>query len=81
MYLILAALDLHCCAWAFASCSKRGCFSLWCVDFSLRRLLTLQSTGFRHTDSGVAAPGLWSTCSVVVALGLSYSTAREVFPD
>ena len=49
MYLILAALDLHCCAWAFASCRKRGCFSLWCVDFSLRRLLTLQSTGFRHT--------------------------------
>ena len=24
IYLFLAALGLHCCAWAFSSCSERG---------------------------------------------------------
>ena len=31
--------------------------------------------------SGSVAPGLWSTGSVVVACGLSRSTAGGVFPD
>ena len=43
--------------------------SLRCAGFSLRWLLLLQSTGSRRTGS------------VVVAHGLSYSTACGIFPD
>ena len=35
IYLVLAVLGLHCCAWAFSSCGKRGL--LFVV---VRRLLT-----------------------------------------
>ena len=45
LYLFLAVLDLHCCAWAFSSCCKWGL--LFIAGFSLRWLLLLQSTGFR----------------------------------
>ena len=50
-YLFLAVLGLHCCVSFFSSCSKQGLFSSCDAGFSLRRLLLLQSTGFR-------APGL-----------------------
>ena len=58
MYLILAALDLRCCVWAFASCSKRGCFSLWRVDFLLRWFPMLQSAGSRHTGFRSCSSGI-----------------------
>ena len=41
--LSLAALGLHCCAWAFSSCGERG----QCVGFSLSWLLLLWITGYR----------------------------------
>ena len=42
IYLILADLDLHCCAWAFSSCSEGGYSSFHCVGFSLCWVLLLQ---------------------------------------
>ena len=45
---VLAALSLRCCAGAFSSCGERGHSSLQCAGFSLRWLLSLQSTGSRH---------------------------------
>ena len=66
-----------------------GYSSLWCVGFSLRWLLLLQSTGSRRVGfsscgawaSVVVARGLQSTGSVVVAHGLSYSVACGIFVD
>ena len=55
--------------------------SLWCAGFSLRWLLLMWSTGFRHTGSVVVACGLQSTGSVVVVHGLSCSAACAIFPD
>ena len=43
----MAALGLHCCVWAFSSCSEWGLLSLWCVGVSLWWLLFLQSMGTR----------------------------------
>ena len=81
IYLFLAALCLLCRARAFSSCSDRGYSLLQCVDFSLRWLLLLWSTGSRRTGSVVVACGLQSAGSVVVVHGLSCSTARGIFPD
>ena len=52
IYLFLAALGLHCCTWAFSSCSEwgGGYSLLWCTGFSLRWLLLLWSMGSRHAD-------------------------------
>ena len=72
MYLLiyfLAALDLRCFAHAFSSYSERGL--LFVV---VHRLLTAVA-------SLVAEHGLYSTGSVVVAHGLSCSTACGIFPD
>ena len=56
------SLGLCCCLWAFSSCGEWGLlFLLWCVGFSLRWLLLLQSTGSRWWASVVAACGL-SSC-------------------
>ena len=46
--IFLAALGLRSCVQVFSSCGERGYSSLWCMDFSLRWLLLLRSTGFRH---------------------------------
>ena len=48
IYLFLAVLGLHCCAWVFSSCGEPGtlCGGAWashCGGFSL-----LWSTGSRH---------------------------------
>ena len=51
MCLILVAVGLHCCAWAFSSCSVRASH---CGGFSL------QSTGSRLLGSVVAALRLQS---------------------
>ena len=81
MYLILAALDLHCCAWALLVAERGAAFRCGAWTSHCGGFLHCRARAFGTRASGVAAPGLWSTCSVVVALGLSYSTAREVFPD
>ena len=39
IYLCLAVLGLHCCAWAFSSCGKQGLLVLVVEGFSLRCLL------------------------------------------
>ena len=57
---------------------------LQCVCFSLRWLLLLRSTGSRHTgfsSCGTWAQQLWHPGSVVVAHGLSCSTACGIFSD
>ena len=67
----MAVLGLCCCMWAFSSSGERG------LLFSVVRwLLLLQGKG-----PGVGACGLQSTGSVVVAHGLSCSTACGIFPD
>ena len=66
-----------------------GYSSLQCVGFSLQWLLLLRSTGSRSVGfsscgtwaSVVAARGLYSAGSVVVAHGLSCSAACGIFPD
>ena len=55
----MAVLGLHCCAWAFSSCSEQGLLFV-AVGFSLRWLLLLPRA---------QALGTWA--SVVVADGLS----------
>ena len=60
-----------------SSCS---CSSLRCIAFSGPCHLLLQGTGSRHLSSLVAAHGLQST-GIVVAQGLSCSTAGGICPD
>ena len=56
---VLVALGLHCCAWAFSSCSKWGLvFVVECGLLLFWWLLSLQSTGSRHVGSVVVAPRL-----------------------
>ena len=45
IYLFLAVLGLHCCAWAFSSCGKQG-------------LLLLRSSGCRY--AGFSSCGMWA---------------------
>ena len=62
--------------------AARGDYSLlWCVGFSLRWLLLLQSTSPRSTDSAVVAHGLQSVDSVVVGQGPSCFEACGILPD
>ena len=69
IYLFLAALGLHCCAWAFCSCSERGLLFV-----AVHGLLTAVA-------SLVAEHRLYSEGSVVVVHGLSCSAARGIFLD
>ena len=83
IYLFWAALGLHCCAWAFSSCSKRGWGLLFVV---VRGLLIAVASRCRARALGarasvVVARGLQSAGSVVVAHGLSCSMACGIFPD
>ena len=71
IYLFLAALGLS------LFVVSGGYSSLWCVCFSLRCLLLLQSTGSRH--AGFRRCG--ERASVVVESGLSCSAACGIFPD
>ena len=70
IYLFLAVLGLHCCMWAFSSCSKRG-------------LLFIAVSGLLiAVDSLVEEHGvLGARASVAVAQELSCSEARGIFPD
>ena len=67
----MAVLGLHCCtqAFFFLVVASGGYSLIWCAGFSLRWLLLLRNTGSRRTGS------------VVVAHGLSCSTACGIFPD
>ena len=66
----IAAHRLCCCARAFSLvAASGGDSSFWCVGFSLRWFLLLQSTGSRRTGS------------VVEVRGLSYSKAYGILPD
>ena len=71
IYLFLTALDLHCCAWAFSSCSEVG------------RLLFVAVHGLLIAVVSLVAEhrllGTWA--SVVVAHRLSCFVACETFPD
>ena len=58
IYLFLAALGLHCCAWAFSSCSERGLLFI-----AVRGLLIAVA-------SRCGARALGTRASVVVAHGL-----------
>ena len=87
IYLFMAVLGLHC--WAgFPLVVASGGYSPL-HGFSLWWLLLLQDTGSKArrlqplwpVGSIVAAPRLQSAGSVVVAPGLSYSEACEVFLD
>ena len=91
-YLFLAVLGLRCCAQAFSSCGEWGP-----LFFAVRRLLIavaslivehrLQAHGLQqswHAGSVVVAHRLKSAASIVVAHGLSCSTAQKIcgiFPD
>ena len=66
----LAALDLHCCTWASSSCGEWGYSSLQCLGFSF----TVASLVVEHGLQGMRD-------SLVVAYGLSCSTACGVFQD
>ena len=55
--LFLAALGLHCCTWAFSSCSKQGLLCS-CAGFSLQWLLLLWSMGFRARK--LSGCGAWA---------------------
>ena len=68
---------LRCCTRACSSCGERGYSSLWCVAFSLQRLLLLQSAGSRARGFR----SLQSSGSAVVAQGHSRSTACGIFLD
>ena len=67
--LFMAVLGLCCCTWAFSSCREWGLLSS-----RVHRLLTVV----------LLFGGAWALCvqaSVAVALGLSCSLARGIFPD
>ena len=70
LYLFLALLGLHCCAWAFSICSKWG-------------LLSSCSLRASHCGGlaccGAQAQGCMGT--VAVAYGLSCPTACRILPD
>ena len=81
-YLFLGVLGLCCCSnFSIGLWPAGATLSLRCTSFSLQWLLFLWSTGSRERRSVVAAPGLWSTGSVVVLLGLSRSIACGIFLD
>ena len=86
---ILVILGLHCCTRAFSSCSEWGLLfimvsRLLIAMASLVAEHGLQVRGLQqlwHTSSGVVTHRLQSAGSVVVAHGLSCSSACGIFPD
>ena len=85
---ILAVLGLHYFEGFSQAAVSRGYSLLWCLDFLLRWLLLLQSTGFRA--HGLHSPGSWaqelrsplqSAGSAVVMHRLSCSAACGILQD
>ena len=66
-FVSLAALGLCCCGRAFSSGGEWGLFLVVVRSFSLQWLLSLENTSSSHVGLEVAALGLWSVGSVVVA--------------
>ena len=72
-----------------SSYGEWGALWLWCLAFSLQRLLLLWSVGprapmlqwWQSMGSGAVAPSLWSTGSMVVFHGLSSSEAHGILLD
>ena len=85
----MVALGLGWCVWAFSGCGEHGpLFTV--VQWLLIAVASLVAehrapghTGFSScsTDSVVAALGLESTASIVLAHGLSCFKACGIFPD
>ena len=77
LFYVLAVLGLLCCSWSFSSCGKWGLLfvAVHGLLFAVASLVAeheLQACGFQQ---------LWHTGSVVVACGLSCSTACGIFLD
>ena len=69
MYLLLTALSLCCCAWAFCSCGEPG-------------LLFVVVQGVSHRGGfSSGAQALGTQAPVVVACGFSCSETCGIFPD
>ena len=66
-FVSLAALGLCCCGRAFSGGGEWGLFLVVVRSFSLQWLLLLENTSSSHVGLEVAALGLWSVGSVVVA--------------
>ena len=89
IYLFLAALGLHCCVRALSSCGKRGLLFVAVCGLLIEvaslvaqhGLQALRLQQFWCVDSVVVAFGLQIAGLVVVAHGLSCSTACGIFPD
>ena len=76
-YLFLAALGHHCCVWAFSSCGEWGLLFV-----AVRRfLIVVASLVAEHRLQAHVLRQLWHAGSVVVAHGLSCSTACGIFLD
>lgn len=67
IYVFMAVLGLHCCAWIFSSCSKQGPLPNHDTHVShLLWSLLLQNTGSKHTgfsSCSAWAQQLWLQCS------------------
>ena len=75
--LVLAALGLHCCTRAFSSCGELGLLFI-----AMRALLiVVASLVAKHRLQARGLQQVQRMGSVVVAQGLSCSTARGIFPD
>ena len=89
IYVFVAVLGLCCVHELSLAMVIRGYFLFVVLRFSLRWLLSLQSTGSRvcrlqylqHMGSVVVACRLWSMGSVVVVHGLSCLEACGIFLD
>ena len=94
--LFLVALGHCCCAWAFSGCSGWGLLFIEVLGLLIVRASRCRAQALGSRTSGVAAPwisscsvqpsGLWASAvqhagPVVVAHGLSCSTAHGIFPD
>ena len=83
-YLFWAVLGLHRCVY-FSLVVANGDYPLvevlGLLSLRSRRFRTCRLQKMQHVGSGVAAPRLQSTGSVVVAHGFSCSTACGIFPD
>ena len=77
IYLFLAVLGLRCCARAFTGCGEQG---LLFVQVH-RLLIAVASLVAEHGLQACRLQQLWHVDSVVVARGLSCSSAHGIFLD
>ena len=81
IYLILAALALRCCAWAFSSCGERGLLFVVVRGLLIAVASLFGSMGSRRAGFCSCGSRAYRAGSVVAAHGLSCSAACEIFPD